>query len=117
MANDYPVILCHGLFGWGPREIGGSVSRTGAPLGACRPPLRRVSGNQHLHRKDQRYYPVRGKQAPSVDVAVKVAEALGVKLSELVRQVEGERRSGDEGTFASAIKVLLDAPVAERFGT
>ena len=23
MANDHPVILCHGLFGWGPHEVGG----------------------------------------------------------------------------------------------
>lgn len=23
MANDFPVILCHGLFGWGPNELGG----------------------------------------------------------------------------------------------
>jgi triacylglycerol esterase/lipase EstA (alpha/beta hydrolase family) len=23
MANDFPVVLCHGLFGWGPSEVGG----------------------------------------------------------------------------------------------
>ncbi|NET59480.1 MAG: hypothetical protein F6K47_26050 [Symploca sp. SIO2E6] len=23
MANQYPAILCHGLFGWGPEELGG----------------------------------------------------------------------------------------------
>ena len=23
MANQYPVVLCHGLFGWGPCEVGG----------------------------------------------------------------------------------------------
>ena len=23
MANDFPVILCHGLFGWGPSEVAG----------------------------------------------------------------------------------------------
>lgn len=23
MANDFPVVLCHGLFGWGPAEVGG----------------------------------------------------------------------------------------------
>lgn len=23
MANAHPVILCHGLFGWGPSEVGG----------------------------------------------------------------------------------------------
>ena len=39
MANDYPVILCHGLFGWGPAEAGGFPYWGTAP--SVKSPLRR----------------------------------------------------------------------------